>query len=290
MPRMNVTASGLPRPVGAHRVAFALPTPRMFLGAMPKDSPTLIVSEVVGGAMHTRGQIGLMLPAVIDFDVAVIRGGELLVAYEEHGGAVASLRFAAPLGGALPNVPARDRIASELRPRFVRGDPASVVISEDEERAVLIRTGTPGRRQPLRPCFAATAAMIGGGLAAVTKTLRPGAMVGGIPAGTLMLQWHAETGRPPLTLLGGRDVFDFDMTAIGNHLIIAAITHEGPVLLIVTTDGVIQQFAVDGLPAGIEGFSPALHAIPGKVTLALLASAPSWVGGPTMLLAGTTSF
>ena len=211
------------------------------------------------------------------------------MAYEDHGGATAALRFAAPLGGAIPNAPPRGRIASDLRPRFVRGNTGALIVSEDHERATYVEIRSPGARRQLCACLDAVAVSTARGLAVVSKVLRPGAMVGGVPAGALMLEWPIGAHTLPLPLFGARDVFDYDATGVENDVVIAAVTREGPAVVIVATNGSVRDVAVEGLPHGLEPFSPALHAIARSATLALLARAAPSSGGPTLLFVGTIS-
>jgi hypothetical protein len=259
----------------------------MLLGAMAQDRPGLLLYELQGGVTRPLSRIDLILPARADFDVVTTGDGKLLVAYEEHGGAVAALRFAAPLGGTVPQTPPRTRIVGETHPRFVRGSDAGVVVSEDTERAVHIGTGAAGARRTLCTCFDAIATLTPNGPALVSKKLRPGPTLAGILPGTLMLEWPAGQNTPPVVLFRDRHVFDYDVTAAGSDLVIAAITREGPIAAVAASDGSMREVVVEGLPSALEAFSPALHVIARSATLALLANDPVAGRQRTVLFTGT---
>jgi hypothetical protein len=287
MLRLTLAPVALPEDVRPHRVVFAAPAARMVLGAMAQDRPGVLLYELQGGVTRSLGRIDLLLPARTDFDVVTTADGKLLVAYEEHGGAVAMLRFAAPLGGTLPQAPPKARIASESHPRFVRGSNAAVVVSEDTERAVYISTGTAGTQRTLCACLDAIVTVTPNGPALVSKRLRPGPALAGVLPGTLMLEWPAGQNTAPVVLFRDRPVFDYDVTAAGSDLLIAAITREGPIAVIAASDGSMREVVVEGLPPALEAFSPALHVIARTATLALLANDTVAGRQRTVLFTGT---
>lgn len=288
MPSITLRSLPIAEAATAHRVVFAGDTPRMILGAMAADRAALALFEVSGQTAIPLATIGLLLPARPDFDLkAANRGGEMMIAYEYHGGATSEIRVQ-PLGAneAL-ELPPRKTIVNERRPRFVRGGGTAVVINENEERAVFLEGGPTPHRVKLCTCLDAIAMQTSKGLAVMEKTLRPGAQIGDSSPGGLTLKWPRKTASEAShVLFEGRDVFDYDAVIATDSIWIAAVTENGLEVMMITPDTMGRSMIVAGLPEGLDAFSPAL-CIDGKVLrIAILAKSPLDPGAPSVLFHG----
>lgn len=283
----------------AHRIVFAGAPSRLILGAMAPADAALRLFLVRGQTATPAADIPLLLPARVDFDLVPVAGpgvGQVQgfwLAYEAHGGAVSRVQVQGIGTTVALDLPAPGAIVDERHPRFVRGRASAIVISEDGERAVLLDAERAPRRPHLCDCLDAIGVVTPVGFAILVKTLRPGAPIADVSPGGLSLHWPAVHGpkQPPQPLFGNADVFDYDAIASGTALFVAAVLDSGPaVAMLPFATGTPQSIPVDGLPAPLESFSPALaiDATSGALTLAVLARNPSDPNLANMLWRGVS--
>lgn len=272
----------------AHRVAFAGASPRMILGAMAGDKPALELFEIQAQTALPLTSVQLLLGARLDFDLmASIQGEDLIIAYEDHGGAMSDVCVQALGAKERLQLPSRTALVNERRPRFVRGGGTAIVISENNEHAVYLEAGATPRRMELGTCLDAIALKTANGLAVVEKTLRPGAQIAStLPGGlTLHWPWKVDAEKSPF-LFEGRDVFDYDAVGNTDSLFIAAVTRTGLEVIVVAPDKTERSITVGGLPEDLEAFSPALSVSDTALSIATLARSPLHPEGPSSLFHG----
>jgi len=267
----------------AHRAIY-VGDDRLILGAMSAEGAALILTEISGGNAASLEQIGLILPALADFDVTPSNGG-LLVAVERHGGATSTVTMQ-PIGEAeTPVLPEPTQQSDERRPRFVRGSTPELMVSEFGVRAHLLRTGDGAQRSLLcDPCADAIGLAAPGGFALVAKQEQSGAPMAGISAGTLSIDWPLNDEAPARALFSNEVVFDYDVALDGNGIIVAAVAEENVIVARVTLDGTETRIVDVSFPQGYEPFSPTLQVDAGKRTLAVLATAMEVTSGHNALM------
>jgi len=272
----------------AHRVVLTGASPRMILGAMVEDRAALELFEVKGQTARPLTNIELLLPSRPDFDLMTTdQEEELIIAYEDHGGALSEVCVQPFDSKELLKLPAHIALVNEHRPRFVRGGGTAIVISENDEQAVYIEVGDTPRRIELCTCLDAIAIQTTNGLAVVEKTIRSGAGVANIPPGGLTLNWPWESKEElPNILFKGKNVFDYDAVAANDSIFIAAVTEKGLEVVMVTPQKTEQSILVTGLPDGLEAFSPALSVSDKALSIATLAKSRLPLEAPSSLFYG----